>query len=157
MPADDVDRFGFEETTDHVGVVAGKFLPQWLGRRAIDVTVSTDRRGYEVGEPVEFTVEFRNRLPVSVSLRTPTRRLWGWAVDGQLAASDERRYLGETGGSIDFRGGERRRITRQWNGLFKRTGERTRWVEPSPGEYELSAFLAVEGNRPEDATTVRIG
>lgn len=156
MSNEDADRFGFDDTHNFVGSTLGRLVPQPLARRAVAVSIETDRDTYAAGEPVEFAVEFRNRLPVPVSVTTPTRRLWGWTVDGLLAASDERRYLSDRRAIIDFRGGERKRITRRWDGLFKRTDGQTRWVEPDPGEYELAAFLALDREtRPEDRTTIR--
>ncbi|PSP76095.1 hypothetical protein BRC81_13945 [Halobacteriales archaeon QS_1_68_20] len=158
MPTDEEDRFGFDDTSDVVGSTVGRLIPQVVARRAVTVTVDTDREVYEVGDPVEITVGFHNRLPVPVSVTTPTKRLWGWSVDGMVGASDERRYMSDTPAVIDFRGGERKRVVHRWNGRFKRTDGRTRWVDPSPGEYELAAFLALDGpDRPEDRTTIRIG
>lgn len=152
------DRLGMEEADSRVAAALGKLLPQPVVRRSIAVSIETDRDRYDVGEPVEITIEFRNRLPLPVWVATPRRRLWGWTVDGELAASDEPLYVGDTPNAVSFRSGERKTITRRWDGLFKRTGDPTRWVEPSPGEYELAAFLALDGDdRPEARTTVRIG
>lgn len=156
--SDDEDRLGFDQTTNYLANALGKFVPRSLARRSIAVSVSTDADRYERDEPVEITVEFRNRLPVPVSVFTPTRRLWGWSVDGQLEASDEPRYVGDAGGRFDFRGGERKRVTIMWDGRFKRAGDPDTWTVADPGEYEISAFLATgePGSRPEDSTTVRI-
>lgn len=158
MAPDDDDRLGMDDTGSRVSAALGKWVPQSVVRRSIEAAIDTDRERYEVGEPVEMTIEFRNRLPVPIAVETPRRRLWGWSVDGELAASDELRYASDTPGVVNFRSLERKTITRRWNGLFKRTGEPTRWVEPSPGEYELAAFLALDGgDRPEARTTIRIG
>lgn len=151
------DRFGFDDTTNYVGGFLGRFVPQALARRAVAVRVETDRDHYAVGEPVEITITFRNRLPVPVTLKTPTRRLWGWSVDGERAASDERSYVSGVGGALRFRAGERKTIRRTWDGRFKRTGEQTRWADPDPGEHEVAAFVALDRNRrPEDRTTIVI-
>ncbi len=158
MSADEDDRFGFEDTSDVLGSTVGRLVPQAVARRAVEVTVDTDREVYEVGGPVEITVEFHNRLPVPVSVTTPTRRLWGWSVDGEVEASDERRYMSDSPAVVDFRARERKRVTHRWDGRFKRTDGTTRWEDPASGEHELAAFLALDGpDRPEDRTTIRIG
>ncbi|MDS0294075.1 hypothetical protein [Halogeometricum luteum] len=153
------DRHGFDETKSPVAAALGKFVPQALVRRGLFVAVRTDRETYAPGDPVELTVVIENRLPLPVSVTTPTRRLWGWTVDGELEASDERVYVSESPSKLTFRGGERKVLTRTWDGLFKRVGAdgaATRWVEPDPGTHEVGAYLALEGNRPADATTIRI-
>ena len=153
------DRFGLDadENPDHLGRLIGFFVPQRLARRAVDVTVVTDRDRYAAGDPIDLTIDFRNRLPVPVTVETPTPRLWGWAVDGLLEASDEpRRRLRDVGdGQLSFRSRERKRVRRRWDGRIKRDGDPTRW-EPATGDVEISAFLAVDGRRPAGETTIRI-
>lgn len=152
------DRTGLDDPVNHLTAALGRLVPQWLARRAIAVTVSTDRSHYPQGVPVRIQVQFRNRLPVPVTIRTPRQRLWGWAVDGDLEASDERRYLSETEATMTFRGRERKRVSRRWNGSLKRTGSPDRWEPASPGDHEISAFIALEGRpRPEDTTVISIG
>jgi hypothetical protein len=150
------DRMGFEDTTDYVGKLAGGLVPQALARRAVDANIATDRDSYAAGDPVDVAIEFRNRLPVPVSITTPGRRAWTWTFDGHPEASRERRYLGEATNELTFDSRERKRIVRQWNGLVKQADGR-RWVEPSAGEHELAAYVALEGPpRPEARTTIRI-
>ena len=157
MGGDEWDRTGLDESRNVLGSVVGRFVPQWLARRAVVVRVTTDRDRYASGEPVTLTVEFHNRLPVPIDVETPRRRLWGWTVDGELEASDERRHAGDAGGTLSFRPRERKRIRRRWDGRFKRSGEPTRWEPAAPGEYEIAAFVAVDApNRPADRTTIRI-
>ncbi len=157
MANSEVDRTGFDDTVNHLTAALGRIVPQWLARRAIAVRVSTDRTRYDRGDPVDITVEFRNRLPVPVTIRTPQQRLWSWAVDGDIEASDERRYLSETTASMTFRGRERKLVTRTWHGSLKRTGSPDRWEPPTRGDHEISAFIAVGGDpRPEDTTTIEI-
>lgn len=157
MPGAEPDRTGVDESRNYLGALLGRFVPQWLARRAIRVRVSTDRDRYAYGEPVRITVELHNRLPVPVEVETPGLRLWGWTVDGELEASDEPRFASDRASSLSFRPRERKRIHRRWDGRFKRAGEPTRWVAADPGEHEIAAFLAVEsGERPSDRTTVRI-
>ncbi|MFC5972300.1 hypothetical protein ACFPYI_13245 [Halomarina salina] len=149
------DSQGFDESRNVVTDVLGKFVPQWLARRAISVRVETDRETYRVGDPVEVTVTLRNGLPLPVTIATPRPRLWGWSVDGDLEASDEQVYTGDAPGTLSFRAGERKVISHTWDGRFKRVGDPTRWVEPEPGEHEVRAFLALDGDRPADAVTIR--
>ncbi|RZH68952.1 hypothetical protein [Natrinema altunense] len=134
-------------------------LPSVIARRAIAVSVTTDRDVYERDESVEITVEFKNRLPIPVELPTPRQRRWGWTVDGYLEASDERRYTPERPATFDFRGGERKRVSVTWNGRLERTGGgRHESVVPDAGEHEIRAFVATaEGAaRPADVTTIRL-
>ncbi|SFC26282.1 hypothetical protein SAMN05444422_106121 [Halobiforma haloterrestris] len=135
-------------------------LPTSIGRRAISVSVETNRTVYDRDEPVEITVEFENRLPVPVEVPTPEQRRWGWSVDGELEASDERRYTRANPSSFSFRGGETKRASFTWNGRFERVrnGDRHESVVPSPGEYEIRAFVATHEDAfsPSDATTIRI-
>jgi len=153
---DDGDRFGFDETTNYVDRLLGQTVPQALARRAVVASIETDRDRYRPGDPVEITIEFQNRLPLPVSIRTPGQQLWTWTFDGAPEASDELRYLRDRPGRLDFRARERKRVHRRWDGLVERSAER-RWVEPEPGEHELAVYVALEGPpRPEARTTVRI-
>jgi uncharacterized protein (DUF58 family) len=149
------DRTGLDDSRNYLTEALGALVPRWLARRALSVTVETDRERYAVGDPVELTVTIRNRFPVPVVVRTPRRRLWGWSVDGEVDASDERLFRSDAGGELVFRGGERKVMTRRWNGRFKRTGDRTRWVEPTPGVHEVTAFVALGRRRPESSVEIR--
>jgi hypothetical protein len=144
------DPFGFDENRNVVTEALSKLVPQAVARRALTVSVETDRAVYTVGDDVHFRVTFTNRLPLPVVVETPDRRLWGWTVDGELEASDEPRFSDparETPGQFAFRGGERRVVSRTWHGRFRRVGdgEPTRWVDVEPGRHELGVFLAYEG------------
>jgi hypothetical protein len=153
------DRFGLDGTASSIAVALGKLVPESIARRSLSISVSTDKERYKVDEPVELTVEIANHLPVPVTVETPTRRLWGWTVDGELEASDERIYVGDDAGAITFGAKERKRIVHRWNGRLKRVGDDatpTQWVEPDRGAHEIGAFLAVEGDRPTDSTEIRI-
>lgn len=152
------DPQGFDESRNVLTDLLGKFVPQWLVRRSIGVHVSTDRERYAVGDSVEMTVELVNRLPLPVTLATPSPRLWGWSVDGELEASDETVYLGDASGTLSFRSRERKVLTQTWDGRFKRVGDPTQWVEPKPGDHEIRAFLALEreDRQPADSVTIRL-
>lgn len=149
-----------ERTTVRAGTLRrylGATIPQWFVRRAVDVSVRTDRDRFTVDESVVVTVEFHNRLPVPVSLRTPRQRLWTWSVDGEVAASDERRYLPDRPATLSFQASERKTVTREWDGRFTRTRDEgiTERVPAEPGEHTIAASVAVDGPpRPADETTV---
>ncbi|ELY65272.1 hypothetical protein, partial [Natrinema versiforme] len=111
------DEFGFDHGTSRPSVVTflAALVPNALARRAVSVSIATDRGVYERDDPVEITVEFKNRLPVPVELPTAGQRRWGWRVDGDLEASDERRYTRGRPATFDFRGGERKQVSVTWN------------------------------------------
>lgn len=157
MADEEVDRTGFDDTRNYLTEALGRIIPQPLARWAIDVDVTTDRDAYAPGEAVEIGIEFRNRLPVPVTIKTPRARLWGWTVDGTLEASEERRYLRPERATLSFRGRERKRITRRWEGTIRRTGSPDTWEPLTPGPHEISAFIAVEDRpRPEARTTIEV-
>ncbi|WP_433634630.1 hypothetical protein [Halomicrococcus sp. NG-SE-24] len=149
--ADD-DRFGFPGR-NYLASALGALVPQSLARRAVTVSVATDHRRYRPGDTVAIDIEFRNRLPVPVSVSTSGLRLWGWSVDGLLEASDEPRYHRATSAEFVFRPRERKRFRRTWDARFERAGEQER-EDAKPGEHEIAAFVATDGRRPSDATTV---
>ncbi len=155
------DERGLDTDDSRYTIVAvlASLVPTPIARRAIAVTVETDRDQYVRDEPVTFTVEFSNRLPLPVEIPTPRQRRWGWAIDGELEATDERRYTRDRPSAFRFRGGERKQITVTWNGRFERTqSDRHESIVPEPGEYELEVFVATHENRyrPSDSTTITI-
>lgn len=155
------DEFGVEtdDSRSSVATLLSALLPTALARRAVAVSIRTDRDAYARDEPVDVTVDFENRLPVPVEITTPRRRRWGWTIDGELEASDERRYVRDRPSAFRFRGGERKQVRFTWNGRLERTaGDRHESVVPDPGEYELRAYVATpEGEyQPSDATTIRL-
>ncbi|SDG03476.1 hypothetical protein SAMN04488067_11335 [Halorubrum xinjiangense] len=154
------DRTGFDETKNYLSDALGRVVPRAIARRAIDVTVSTDAAEYAADEPVAITVSIRNRLPVPIEVPTTTRRLWGWAVDGVVEATDERRYVRAEESALSLRAGETKRATATWNGRFRRTGDDglDRSVRAERGEHTVSVFVPVPGadERHEDATQIRV-
>ncbi|WP_137284950.1 hypothetical protein [Halorussus salinisoli] len=150
---EDDDRFGFSES--RLTGALRKLVPQSLARRSVAVRVRTDKHRYRPGESVDIDIEFRNRFPVPVVVATPSRRLWGWTVDGRLEASDEPRYVPDSPGAFRFRARERKRVRRTWDGRVERVDDRVRETL-SPGTYEIRAFVATTERRPCDVTTIEI-
>jgi hypothetical protein len=156
---EDRDRFGLDKTENELTDLLGRFVPQRIAQRVIRVSVSVPDHEFSIGDPVPFTVEIQNGLPVPVTVRTPSRRLWGWKVDGDLAASDEPAYAGDTAGEFSLEGGDFLRIERKWSGRFKRTGqdgERTEYVLPQPGTHEITAFVATKDPRPSGSVEIEL-
>ena len=156
----DDDRYGFDENRDYLAEFLAVVVPNWLVHRAVTIEVTPERREYALDTPVRFTVTIRNRLPVPVTLPTPKLRLWGWAVDGEVEATDETIYTSDTAGWHAFDARETLRIEQTWNGRFERTGsgpdDRTEWVLPDPGIHELSVFLATEEPRATDSVELEL-
>ncbi|WP_265109500.1 hypothetical protein [Halosolutus halophilus] len=156
------DEFGFESDDSRytVATVLDALVPATLARRAVAVSVETDRDRYERDDPVEITVDFKNRLPVPVEIPTPRQRPWGWTIDGELEATDERRYTRARPSAFRFRGSERKQVSVTWNGRLERvrTGAHNESIVPDPGEYEVRVFVATHENRyqPSDSTTITI-
>lgn len=147
------DRLGFDQTRNYTTEILGKLLPRTVARRAIRVSIQTDAESYGQGEPVDITLEFKNRLPIPITLATPSRRLWGWTVDEYLEASDEPRYVDDSPGKFSFRGGERKTVEITWDGRIKHAGEPDTWKLPEPGEHTLTGFIATE-ERPQDSVAI---
>lgn len=153
--ADDRDPLGM----DDIGAVRrriGRLVPQAVARRGLAVDVETDGTTFDADEPIALTVVIRNRLPVPVSLAIEGKRLWGWSVDGNLAASDEPLYESAARRRLDLRGFETRRVRRVWNGRIKRRGSPTRWERVDPGDHEIAAFVPAAGGTVVGSTTVTL-
>jgi hypothetical protein len=151
------DRHGLDERGSRLTALVGRLVPQRLAKWAVTVSVETDRDRYAPGETVEITIEFHNRLPVPVTVETPTPRLWEWRVDGERAGRADRPYEPSGAGTLRFRGGESKRLTRQWNGRFEREAATGReFVLADLGPHEVTAGLATTLPRPSDATTIVI-
>lgn len=153
----DADEHGVDPSRYTLSRYLSPFVPETLARRALDVSVATDRNAYERDDPVEVTAEFTNRLPVPIELETPGQRRWGWSVDGLLEATDERRYTRSSPSTFRFRGGERKRISFTWNGRLEYTRNRHESVRPEPGEHEIRVFVTTRrGTDPSDSTTITL-
>ena len=133
-------------------------LPKAVRCQAIDVTISTDRDEYRLGEPVSIDVTLENRLPVPIRLRTDSPERWYWAVDGHPAASRHPRGIPDRPSTITFARGERKRFRRQWPQRL-RVGDRE-WQPVDPGQYVLEAGIArddAEARGLVSRSTIEIG
>ncbi|MFC7135602.1 hypothetical protein [Halobaculum litoreum] len=154
---EDRDRLGFDETRDYLGTAVGALLPAPLVARGLTIAVETDREVYAPGDPVAVRVAIRNRLPVPIAVSTPSRRLWGWEVDGALEASEEPRRDPGGSGTLSFRARERKTHEWTWDGrVTRRDGRRTRSTPLSRGDHEIRAFVATRRERPAARTTIRV-
>ena len=132
-------------------------LPKAVRRRAVDVSVTTDRTEYTPGEPVAFRVRFRNRLPIPVSIPVSSPVPWHWAVDGRVSARSTPPDEPDEESLFTFGRSERKTFTRTWSQSW-RVDER-RWEPVEAGEYELSVAIntAIGGERfLTDATRIEI-
>ncbi|GAA0206872.1 hypothetical protein [Halobaculum roseum] len=153
----ETDRYGFDDTRDHLGAAVSRLLPGRLLRRGLSVSVETDGDVYAPGDPIGVRVELRNAYPVPVEVATASRRRWGWEIDGLLEGSDEPRRDPGGRGALAFRARERKSFAWTWDGRVKQvTDDRERSVPLDPGEHELRAFLATASERPAATTTFRI-
>lgn len=116
------------------------FMPVALRTRAIDVTITTDREIYDPGQPVGIGIEFRNRLPFPVRLRTDSPNVWTWAVDGITAASTLSRDVPDRSGTVSFARGERKRFQREWPQRIRVAADE--WEPVEPGSYILDTRIS---------------
>ena len=121
------------------------FAPVALRTRAIDVTVTTDRDVYRPGQSVAIGIEFRNRLPFPIRLRTDSPERWTWAVDGIRAATRVPRAVPDRSAAFSFARSERKRFSREWTQRI-RVSE-SEWEPVDPGYYAI----AVRINRDDAA------
>lgn len=104
------------------------------------------------GEPVQFQVSIRNRLPIAIAVKLPSSRLWGWAIDG-VPEADERGFEPPAEPrTVRFGGRERRVFEGRWDGMMRRPGPDGDIWEPIPGSHTLSAYLAV--TKPESSGVI---
>ncbi|MEF8801299.1 MAG: hypothetical protein V5A38_03690 [Halolamina sp.] len=111
-------------------------VPQWVRPLAIDVSIETNQTHYHHEEPVAFRVEFRNRLPIPISLSTLSPVRWTWALDDIEEASHVERPVPDEGSTFQFDRAERKRFTRQWSQQFRES--KSEWEVAEPGEHTVS-------------------
>jgi len=133
----------------------GGLIPRSVAKRAVSISVKTDCKQYESGEPVKITIQIRNRIPFPIEVVTSGRRIWGWRVDGLLEASDEKLHEASEPRSFSMQARESRTLQREWDGRFKRDGTPTRWEPADRGEHEITAFLATDPPK-SDSTVIEL-
>ncbi|ELY71024.1 hypothetical protein [Natrinema versiforme] len=116
------------------------FTPLAIRHRGISVDVSTDKRRYERGESVEITVEFRNRFPFPIRIRTESPNRWYWTVDGLRNASRVPQAVPDRPAAFSFARGERKRFRREWPQRIQVTDEE--WESVDPGTYTIGAGIS---------------
>lgn len=119
------------------------FVPQRLGLAALTVNVYAPET-IHLGEPTQFHVVIRNRVPFPVVVSTATSRLWGWAVDG-IDEADNRTFTPPaTPRQVKFGGRERKVFRGTWDGrVCEERNNEPVWVD-APGEHTLTGYLAVD-------------
>ncbi|MFW5974117.1 MAG: hypothetical protein ACOCPZ_01895 [Natrialbaceae archaeon] len=151
-PRDDKDD---ENRSINPVAASHALLPKAIRRRAVDVSVTTDRTEYASGDPVAFRVTFRNRLPIPVSIPVSSPVPWHWAVDDRISARFTRPDEPDDGSLFTFGRSERKTFTRTWSQSWQ-VGER-RWEPVETGGYEISvAVNTAIGGEQFLADTTRI-
>lgn len=124
---------------DDTGIL-DTLLPDAIRNRALTIDVTTQRDVYDRDTPVQFAVELHNRMPFSVTVRTPTPLLWTWEINGLPEAThvelpeppaESQRHV--------FASGERKRYTKRWPQRFRLS--KSEWERAEPGTYTIQATV----------------
>lgn len=115
------------------------FVPRSLRSFAISVSIETNKARYAEGEPVAFRVEFRNRLPIPISLTTRSPVRWTWALDGVQEASYVEEAVPDETSTFQFSRAERKQFTRQWSQQFRMSP--SEWSAAEAGEHTISVGI----------------
>lgn len=128
--------------TERTGSWFDNLVPQWVGLAALRVSVRAPET-IPLGEPQQFYVIVRNRLPMPLTVSTPTSRLWGWEVDGAHEADRRSFSPPETGRTVRFGGLERKVFQGSWDGRVREPGNGGVVWTDQPGTHTLKGYLAV--------------
>lgn len=131
------------------GLGIHRLVPSVLAHAALTVELQAPAT-IRLGEQTTFVVVVRNRVPIPITVTTPTSRLWGWKVDG-VPEADRRSFAPPaTGRTVRFGGLERKEFQATWDGRIceEKHGE-TVWTD-APGTHTLAGYLAVEGGKRND-------
>lgn len=140
---------------DDTGSFFAGLVPDPVALRCLSVELRAPRE-IVVGEPTTFLLRIRNRLPAPVSVRLPTSRLWGWAVDG-IPEADERGFEPpETSRTVAFRTRETKQFEGAWDGHIRRAGIDGDVWRPEAGTHTLSVHLATEDPRRQLSDSVQV-
>jgi hypothetical protein len=135
-----------------------RLLPHKLRRWAVTVEITAPDQPIPQGEDVPFQIALRNRLPMPVTIRTDSPRLWTWAVDGVQSASRVSLDRPSTeANKLKLDRGERRTIRRNWSGMFRVS--KRQWEQADRGEHTIRAAVNVadpEADNLADETTVSL-
>jgi hypothetical protein len=127
-------------------------LPRTAWRRALAVSLSTDRDRYPPGVPVRLRLTVRNRLPVPLCLPTTAPVPWTWAVDGVDRAS-RTTALPDESGTLRLGRRETRTVEWTWHRRIRVASDRWRVAEEGPHTLEARVCLPTP---VADERTVRI-
>ncbi len=137
--------------------VSHALMPTRLRDRAVSVSIRTNKPRYDPEETVHFRVSMANRIPFPVSLKTRSPVLWSWAVEGVEQATRLGEDRPDEPGLLRFGRSERKTFERRWSQRIQDLDGR--WTPVEAGEYELSAWINVDGADGRglaDATTVTV-
>lgn len=137
--------------------VSHALMPTALRDRAIAVSIETNKREYDLEEPVHFRVVLANRIPFPVALRTTSPVLWTWAVDGVEQADHLVEEAPDDPSLLRFARSERKTFERRWSQRIR--SREGKWVPVQGGEYVLSARINVDGAAGRglvDETAIRV-
>lgn len=135
-----------------------RLLPHAIRKRAVSVRVAAPDREFESGAEIPFEVTFKNSLPIPVTVKTNSRQVWTWAVDGHEEASYvQLQRPSEDRNKLRLDRGERKTIRRNWSGMFRVS--KREWEPAGAGEHTIRAAINVDdpdGDNLADETTVRL-
>lgn len=122
--------------------LTNRVLPNRVRAWAIGVYIAAPAE-VAPDQPMEFTVVFRNRLPIPIQLETRLRP-WYWHIDGVHDADeselDPDAHELEQSGTFSFDAFESKEISRTWNGRV-RSEEDGPFLPLDRGEHELGVEL----------------
>ncbi|MFW6449073.1 MAG: hypothetical protein ACOC0X_05980 [Halobacteriota archaeon] len=120
-----------------------RLVPRWLADRSLSVSLEVPSTEVPERSPVRFAFRVRNAAPFPIVIPTRSAIFWEWEVDGLPEASAiEDDVPDEAPGEFVIDRGQRMRIDRLWNGMFKVRSDEWAWAEP--GEHVIRARLNVD-------------
>lgn len=135
-----------------------RLVPHSVRKRAVSVRISSPDQEFEQGADIPFEVTLKNRLPIPITIKTVSPLLWTWEVDGHEGASHvQLRNPPEKTSKLRLDRGQRKRIRRNWSGMFRVS--KREWEPAESGEHTIRALINVDdpdGVNLSDETTVHI-
>lgn len=142
VPESDPSSLDEDDASSRRTSVVARVLPRSVALGGLSVDLHAPDT-VVVGDPARFHVVVRNRLPVPVSVSTPTSRLWGWQVDGVPEADRRDVHPPETERPVYFGRRERRVFSATWDGRIREAGPEGDVWRPASGAVTLTGYLAV--------------